>query len=315
MGDQAPAVVRLATRGSALAMAQTRLVADAIVRAVPQCRVEVVVVRTTGDRIVDRPLRSFGDKAVFVREIEDAVRSGAADAGVHSAKDLPIHLGGGMALGAVTEREDPRDAIISRDGRPLAHLPSGARVGTSSLRRRGQLLRLRPDLVCVEVRGNVDTRLAKLDAGEYDALVLAVAGLKRLGVAGRATELLAPEIMMPAAGQGALAVEVPAVTTLGHVWRAIDHASERECLETERLMLQHLGADCHTAAGCLCRSEGGELVLLGTVCTPDGTDSLSVAMRGPLGSGAALAVAAAQDLLARGAGEILRRSRDQSASA
>jgi len=311
-GAGAP-VVRLATRGSTLARAQARLVAGAIVRAMPSCCVEEVVIRTTGDRIVDRPLRAFGDKAVFVREIEDALRRGLADAGVHSAKDLPVTLPGGLALGAVPGRDDPRDAVITRDGRPLADLPAGARIGTSSLRRRGQLLRLRPEAVCLDVRGNVDTRLAKLDAGMYDALILAVAGLNRLGVTGRPIEVLEPEVMVPAAGQGALAVEVPAVTALGPVWRAIDDAAVRECVEVERLFVRRLGADCHTAVGCLCCREGADLSLRGMVCSPDGRRWLEVTMRGPAGGGAALADAAADDLLRRGAAEILQTARDAAA--
>src|ERR1041384_7608168 len=206
----------IASRGSPLALWQARWVAAQLTASGRECRIEIV--KTTGDRITDVPLGQIGSKGLFTKEIEEALLDGRADVAVHSLKDLPAELPAGLVLSAIPEREDPRDAVI---GRRLAELPAGARVGTSSLRRSAQLRKLRPDLSIEPIRGNVDTRLRKLEEGQYDAVVLAAAGLKRLGWGDRIVETLPPEVMCSAVGQGALAIE----TRTGFVGcEGLDHA-------------------------------------------------------------------------------------------
>src|ERR1051326_1082215 len=210
----------IASRGSQLALWQARWVAAQLTAAGRECRIEII--KTTGDRITDIPLGQIGSKGLFTKEIEEALLDGRADVAVHSLKDLPADLPAGLVLAAIPEREDPHDAVA---GKRLADLPAGARVGTSSLRRTAQLQKLRPDLVLAPIRGNVDTRLRKLDEGQYDAVVLAAAGLNRLGLAGRIAEILPAEVMCPAVGQGALAVETRAcanstrASTMPLYWR------------------------------------------------------------------------------------------------
>jgi len=198
----------IGTRGSALAIAQSEWVAAAIRRARPGLAIRIERIRTTGDRMADAPLAAAGGKGLFVKEIEEALLDGRIDLAVHSLKDVPAEVPAGLALGAFPEREDPRDVVVTRGGGPLGRLPEGAMVGTGSLRRQAQLLEARPDLRIVPIRGNVDTRLRKLDAGEVDAVILAAAGMRRLGLDARITEFLPPDRMVPAIGQGALAIEL-----------------------------------------------------------------------------------------------------------
>ena len=290
--------LRLGTRGSALALAQAEAVSRALGGA------EVVVVRTAdGDA---------GDKSRFVRGVEEALLAGAVDVGVHSAKDLPGELPDGLEIVAVPGREDPADAYLGGTAR-LADVPEGARVGTSSLRRRSQLLALRPDLEVVELHGNVDTRIAKLEAGECDGIVLAVAGLRRLGREDEAAFAFAFEEMTPAAGQGALALEARAgderaIRTAG---RLLDSAASLE-LTAERAATVALGADCHTPVGVLARARGDELTIDGYAGLPDGSDWVRDTVSGPAADARELGAALAERMLAAGAADILERTGAQS---
>src|SRR6476659_1584451 len=211
-------MLTIASRGSQLALWQARWVSAQLAARGHECRIEII--KTTGDKITDVPLAKVGTKGLFTKEIEEALLDGRADLAVHSLKDLPTELPDGLVLAAIPEREDPRDAIL---GRRLADLPAGARVGTSSLRRAAQLRRLRPDLVIESVRGNLDTRLRKLDEGQYDSIVLAAAGLKRLGWTGRIAEILDPHVMCSAVGQGALAIETREEGAGREACAALDH--------------------------------------------------------------------------------------------
>src|ERR1035441_7613281 len=231
----------IASRGSQLALWQARWVAAQLSAAGHHCRIETF--KTTGDKITDVPLAKVGTKGLFTKEIEEALLDGRADLAVHSLKDLPTELPEGLVLAAVPEREDPRDAVV---GKTLAELPLGARVGTSSLRRAAQLRQLRPDLQVESVRGNLDTRLRKLDEGQYDAILLAAAGLKRLGWGDRIAEILPPEQMCPAVGQGALAIE----TRAGFDGVALlDHADTHTAVMAERAVLGALGGGCQVPIG------------------------------------------------------------------
>jgi len=290
--------LRLGTRGSALALAQAEAVSRALGGA------EVVVVRTAdGDA---------GDKSRFVRGVEEALLAGEVDVGVHSGKDLPGELPDGLEIVAVPGREDPADAYLGGAAR-LADVPEGARVGTSSLRRRSQLLALRPDLEVVELHGNVDTRIAKLEAGECDGIVLAVAGLRRLGREDEAAFAFAFEEMTPAAGQGALALEARAgderaIRTAG---RLLDSAASLE-LTAERAATVALGADCHTPVGVLARARGDELTIDGYAGLPDGSDWVRDTVSGPAADARELGAALAERMLAAGAADILERTGAQS---
>jgi hydroxymethylbilane synthase len=252
----------IGTRASALALTQTAQVCASLRAAHPDVELEVRHISTRGDRITDRPLAELGRNGVFVTEIEAALREGTIDLAVHSAKDLPSRLSADMRIGALLRREDPRDVLISRGG-PLPSLPSGARVGTSSPRRTAQLRAARPDLIPVDIRGNVDTRLRRLASGDYDALLLAAAGLIRLGRAGEITEWLAPDVMLPAVGQGALALEVRAedVATLALV-SPLNDAPTAAAVRAERSFLARLGADCAAVAAAFATVDAGDTLTI-----------------------------------------------------
>src|SRR5689334_16204511 len=256
-------MLTIASRGSQLALWQARWVAGRLAELGREARIEVI--KTTGDKITDVPLAKVGTKGLFTKEIEEALLEGRADLAVHSLKDLPTELPEGLVLAAIPEREDPRDAIV---GRPLADLPAGAKVGTSSLRRAAQLRRLRPDLVIESVRGNLDTRVRKLEEGQYDAIVLAAAGLKRLGWGEKIAEILPVEIMCSAVGQGALAVET---TVSGcNACQVLDHAPTRAAVTAERGLLGALGGGCQVPIGAHATVSDGSLHLIGLVISPDG---------------------------------------------
>lgn len=267
--------VRVGARGSALSRAQTgwvrRRLAEALGAADVDAAVPLLVITTTGDRIQDRRLMELGGKALFTKEIEAALLEGRIDAAVHSAKDLPADSPDGLTLAAFPEREDPRDALLARDGAGLLDLPRGARVGTASLRRQAQLLAVRPDLDIIMLRGNVDSRLGRLDAGEMDAIVLALAGLKRLGLADRPLQPLDPLLAPPAPGQGALALQTRAADAQAPWARALDHPATRLTLAAERGALEALEGSCRTAMGAHARLEGGRLTLAVEALVPDGS--------------------------------------------
>ena len=264
--------MRIGTRGSLLALRQSESVAAALAAAWPGLSCRLLPISTTGDRDLERPIPTFGGKGVFTLEIERALESGAIQLAVHSLKDLPTAPRPGLAIGAVPPREEPADALVSRAGEPLAALPTGARVGTSSLRRAVQLRQVRPDLRVESVRGNVETRLRKLDEGLYDAVVLARAGLVRTGLAHRTTQVLPPEVMLPAPGQGALAVQRREEDD--EAARLLEPLHDRAaCAATaaERAFLAALEAGCSAPVAALAEVAGGRLEMRGLWATPDGS--------------------------------------------
>jgi hydroxymethylbilane synthase len=290
----------IASRGSQLALWQARWVQAQLTAAGHECRIEII--KTTGDKITDVPLAKVGTKGLFTKEIEEALLDGRADLAVHSLKDLPTELPAGLVLAAVPEREDPRDAVI---GKPLAELPQGARVGTSSLRRSAQLKKLRPDLVIESVRGNLDTRLRKLDEGQYDAILLAAAGLKRLGWGDRIAEILPADVMCSAVGQGALAIETRASGAGFDACSALDHAASHAAVMAERGVLGSLGGGCQVPIGAYATVDGGTIRLLGVVASPDGSEIIRAESSGPAGEAESLGQRLGATLLERGARAIL----------
>lgn len=257
-----------ATRKSALALAQSRAFAAALKAAHPGLELSEKHVTTSGDRIQDRPLADIGGKGLFVKEIEEALLAGEADFAVHSIKDVPAALPPGLALVCIPKREDPRDVLVSPAFKTLAGLPKGARVGTSSLRRAVSLKSARADLEIVPMRGNVDTRLRKVDGGECDAIVLARAGLVRLGLQARATEILEPHVSLPAVGQGALGIEARIDDrAIEKLLAPLDHAETAFCVYAERGVLEALGGDCKTPLGAYAVKQGGNLVVEAFIAT------------------------------------------------
>ncbi|MHB1191447.1 MAG: hydroxymethylbilane synthase [Longimicrobiales bacterium] len=288
--------LRLGTRGSKLALVQSRAVAGRLEAAHRSLTVEIVEIRTSGDRIQDVPLGPHLGQAFFTKEIEDALLEGRVDLAVHSCKDLATALPGGLVLGALPEREDPRDALVSRGGR-LAQLPPGATVGTSSMRRQRFLAAFRPDLRIVDLRGNVPTRVGAVDDGRCDAVVLAVAGLRRLGLEGRITEELDPAVMLPAVAQGALALEVREHDEVTRSLVAVlDDSATRTEVTAERACLHRLEAGCQAPVGALGRVLDGELHLRVAVAAPQGIAAREVS--GPSGDAERLGIEAAEAVLA-----------------
>ncbi len=294
-------MLRIGSRGSALALWQARWVAAGLEELGEVCRIEVI--RTSGDRLTDVALSRAGTKGLFIKELEEALLAGAIDLAVHSLKDMPAEPPGGLILAAVPEREDPRDAVA---GRRLADLPGGARVGTGSPRRSAQLAALRPDLRVEPVRGNVDTRLRKLEESQFDALLLAAAGMRRLGFESRIAELLDPDVMCPAPGQGALALETrdshePAVSLA----RRLEHPPTRAAVDAERAVLRHLGGGCQVPIGAFAEVRNGSLALRAVVVSPDGRSLVRRRAEGPAIEAERLGARLAAELLDRGAREIL----------
>lgn len=294
---------RLGTRGSALARAQTRLVADRLEAA--GWVVEIVRVRTSGDRI--QRDRSFPlARGAFVKELEAALLDGQIDLAVHSAKDMPTEATPGVVVAALPPRGDARDALVTRDGAGLDDLPEGARVATESPRRRAFLLSERPDLEVVGIRGNVDTRLSRLDEGRCEALVLALAGLERLGLAERVAEALDPERMVPAVGQGALAVQARADDPVAAAIAFLDHDPTRRAVLAERAFLTRMGGGCRAPFAAHARIEAGDLVARGAALEPEGRKVLRHTVRGPAGDPARVGRQLADELLERGAAALAR---------
>jgi len=290
----------IASRGSQLALWQARYIAGRLGELGHECRIEII--KTTGDKITDVPLAKVGTKGLFTKEIEEALLDGRADLAVHSLKDLPTELPPGLVLAAVPEREDPRDAVI---GCKLADLPRSAKVGTSSLRRSAQLRRLRPDLQIESVRGNLDTRLRKLDEGQYQAILLAAAGLKRLGWGDRIAEILDPDTMCPAVGQGALAIETLESGAGREAVRALDHASTHAAVAAERGVLGALGGGCQVPIGAHATVQGDHLRLLGVVASPEGDAVIRLEAEGAASDGASIGAQLGDRLLREGARQIL----------
>jgi hydroxymethylbilane synthase len=303
-----PRYLRLGTRGSALALRQASLVAAEIGR--DGVEVELVTIRTTGDAYTGN-LAAVGGKGLFVKELEEALLAGTIDLAVHSLKDLPAALPAGLVLVATPPREDARDALITAGGHGLAEVPAGIRVGTSSLRRRAQILARRPDLRIVALRGNVDTRLRKLVAGEVGAVVVAVAGLNRLGLTPAGIRPLAVEELLPAIGQGALALEARADdAAVAAVVRPLDDPMTAACVSAERAFLEAVGGDCQTPLAAYAEIAGDLLRMRALVAEMDGSRLLTDASEGSPGAAAEIGDRLARALLARGAGEIIARARE-----
>lgn len=304
--DMAARTLRIATRKSPLALWQANFVKDRLEALHPDLQVELVPMSTQGDKILDTPLAKVGGKGLFVKELETAMLEGRADIAVHSMKDVPVEFPDGLGLHTICEREDPRDAFVSNHFNQIDELPQGAVVGTSSLRRQCQLRAARPDLVIRDLRGNVNTRLAKLDAGEYDAIILAAAGLKRLEMAHRIAAFIEPEQSLPANGQGAVGIECRLDDHELHALLApLEHPETRIRVLTERAMNRTLQGGCQVPIGAYALVQGEEVWLRGLVGSPDGSRVIRDEIRGPLAEGEALGHTLAQRLLAAGADVIL----------
>ncbi|MFQ2587802.1 MAG: hydroxymethylbilane synthase [Aeromonas sp. 62-46] len=298
--------LRIATRKSPLALWQANFVKDRLEALHPDLQVELVPMSTQGDKILDTPLAKVGGKGLFVKELETAMLEGRADIAVHSMKDVPVEFPDGLGLHTICEREDPRDAFVSNHFNQIDELPQGAVVGTSSLRRQCQLRAARPDLVIRDLRGNVNTRLAKLDAGDYDAIILAAAGLKRLEMAHRIAAFIEPEQSLPANGQGAVGIECRLDDHELHALLApLEHPETRIRVLTERAMNRALQGGCQVPIGAYALVQGEEVWLRGLVGSPDGSHVIRDEIRGPLAEGEALGHTLAQRLLAAGADVIL----------
>jgi len=296
-------LLRIGTRGSPLALAQAHETRARIASfySLDPDEIEIEVIRTSGDRIQDRPLSEAGGKGLFTKEIEEALIAGRIDLAVHSSKDMPTALPEGLELSAFLPREDVRDAFLSPVAGALRDLPQGAVLGTSSLRRRAMALRIRPDLKPVEFRGNVETRLRKLADGVAHATLLALAGLKRLGLETHATSIIEPDDFLPACGQGAVAIEtrIGDERTSGLVAR-INHEPTQIALRAERAFLTRLDGSCRTPIGGLATIEGGVVTFRGMVLSPDGRQSESVQLEGPVADAERLGFEAAGELISRG---------------
>ena len=304
------APLRIATRKSQLALWQAQHVATLLRQAHPGLEVVLVPMLTQGDRIQDRSLAAIGGKGLFIKELELALEEQRADMAVHSMKDLPGELPLGLTIAAVLERADPRDALVTAKSAGLEDLPRGARVGTSSLRRQAQLLAVRPDLKIETLRGNVDTRLRRHDAGEMDAIVLACAGLTRLGLESRITARLDPAICLPAVAQGVIGIECRRADerTLD-LAASLNHPAARIVMDAERAFAHRLGGSCQSPIAAHARLEGRRLMLDGLVAEPDGSRLLRDAAAGSADDPAALGVLLAERMLAAGAGALLERLR------
>jgi hydroxymethylbilane synthase len=294
-------MLTIGSRGSQLALWQANWVKSRLETLGTECRIEII--KTTGDKIQDVPLAKVGSKGLFTKEIEEALLAGTIDLAVHSLKDLPTVLPEGLTLAAIPEREDVRDALV---GTTLDALPHGAKVGTSSLRRAAQLRALRPDLVLETIRGNVDTRLRKQAEGQYDAIVLAAAGLRRLGWADRIAQTLEPETMCPAVGQGALAIETRDDQGEGyHACRQLNHRETEAAVTAERAVLAALGGGCQVPIGAHAILNGDSMYLRAVVISPDGATLIKKNVTGPAANAASMGRALADELLAAGGREIL----------
>jgi hydroxymethylbilane synthase len=298
--------IKIGTRGSKLALWQANWVKSALTLLHPFLAFEIVIIKTKGDKILDVPLAKVGGKGLFVKEIEDALLNGSIDLAVHSMKDMPAEIPDGLCIGAIPKRETPLDVLISKDGLPLTELKTHARVGTSSLRRASQLLHIRPDLVILPLRGNIDTRLGKLETENLDAIILAAAGIKRLGFENRITEHLDENIMLPAAGQGALCVEIrqddPEV---GPIVVSLEDNQTKVIVMGERAFLRRLEGGCQVPIAAHGKIVENRFTLCGLVATLDGTTVIKETFSGPVDSSETIGLELANRLLSKGAKTIM----------
>jgi hydroxymethylbilane synthase len=300
----------IGTRGSPLALTQTNWVAQQLRE--QGLIVEIQKIKTTGDKILDVPLAKIGGKGLFVKEIEEALLKGEIDIAIHSMKDMPAEIPAGLMIGAIPKREDPRDALITRHNIPWAELPIGSKIGTASLRRQAHLKKLRPDLSFVSLRGNLDTRLRKLNTGEVDAIILAAAGMHRIGWKDKITEYLQTEVSLPAIGQGALAIECRSGdekinTTIAF----LNHTETALLVRSERALLTRLEGGCQVPIAGFAKMENGGITLEGLVSNLDGTEQIYEKRHGAAEWAEALGVQVAELLLAKGAGRILKALTDK----
>jgi hydroxymethylbilane synthase len=302
--------LRIATRKSQLAMWQAEHVATLLRRAHTGLEIELVPMLTQGDRIQDRSLAAIGGKGLFIKELEVALEERRADIAVHSMKDLPGELPAGLTIAAVLERADPRDALLSKAAARLEDLPRGARLGTSSLRRQAQIMAARPDLRIEPLRGNVDTRLRRLDEGAMDAIVLACAGLMRLGLESRITARLDPAISLPAVAQGVIGIECRGADTRTlALLRVLEHEDTHIAMDAERAFAHRLGGSCQSPIAAHARLDGRRLILDGLVAEPDGSRLLRDSLAGSVDAPVALGHQLAERILAAGARSLLERLR------
>lgn len=297
--------LRIGSRGSLLALWQANFVRDKL--AAQGVEADIVIIKTSGDRFQQGNVGQIGLKGVFIKELEDALLEGRVDLAVHSMKDVPTEVPSGLTFPAILERQDVRDCLVARDGSTLSELPTGARVGTSSLRRAAQLRRHRPDLRLMELRGNVDTRLRKLEQGDYDGIVLAKAGLDRLGWSGRISEVIPPEISLPAVGQGAIGVESRGDEreVLGTL-TTMDHPETRTTVAAERALLAELEGGCQVPLGAWARFEGSQLLIDACVLSPDGAECIRDRVTGSPERPEELGRSLARKMLEAGADRVLR---------
>ena len=306
MPPSIPKKIVIASRESTLALWQAEFIKRWLIELYPQSEISILGMTTRGDQILNISLSKIGGKGLFIKELEQAMAEGRADIAVHSMKDLPMNMPPGFALAAIAEREDPRDAFVSNHYKSLDALPAGSVVGTSSLRRESQLRARFPYLQVQPLRGNVQTRLRKLDEGQYAAIILAAAGLKRLGLADRITTVLSPELSLPAVGQGALGIEcLSERTDLIELMKPLHHIRTGQCVESERAMSRELGGSCQVPLGGFAEIIEGKLVLRGFVASPDGSRMLSTQLNGDPATGETMGIHLAKDLKAQGADEIL----------
>lgn len=300
-------IIRIATRKSPLALWQAEHVAERLQRRFPGCRTELIKMTTQGDKILDAPLAKIGGKGLFVKELEQGMLDGVADIAVHSMKDVPVEFPDGLHLAAILSREDPSDAFVSNRYASLQDLPANARIGTSSLRRQCQIKELYPDAEVLSLRGNVNTRLAKLDAGEYDAIILASAGLKRLGMAERISQCLDTSVSLPAIGQGAIGIECRTDDTeINDMLSALHDSETGLCVAAERAMNARLNGGCQVPIAGFARMQGEHLFMRGLVGNPDGSVIYRAERTGGPDTAEAIGRMIAEDLLAQGADKILQ---------
>ncbi|MCP4022753.1 MAG: hydroxymethylbilane synthase [Desulfobacteraceae bacterium] len=298
--------IRIGTRGSQLALWQANYIRTRIETLFEGIEVDIVTIKTKGDRITDRPLAMVGGKGLFVKEIENALLEERVDLAVHSMKDMPGQLPEGLVIGAIPERENPFDVLLSKDNILLSDYKKGAKVGTSSLRRGSQMKHARPDLDIVSIRGNLDTRIRKLKAGEYDAIVLAAAGILRLGLKDEITEYLDESLMIPAVGQGALCIETrendPAMAP---ILEKLDHGQTRVCVSGERAFLRQIEGSCHIPVACFGKMENDQVFLTSLVASEDGQTLVKESILSPLNQVEKYGMVLADQLLEKGGKEIL----------
>lgn len=304
--------IKIGTRGSQLALYQAKKVKATLESIFPDLLVELEIIKTKGDKILDVALSKIGDKGLFTKEIENALIDGSVDIAVHSLKDLPTKLPEGLKLGAVLERGEFRDALVSKNGKKLSELSAGDVVATSSLRRQAGLMKLNDQIIIKDIRGNVNSRLQKMEEGYCDAMIMAAAGLQRLGLENYITEIIDPQIIVPAVSQGAIAIETrlddPEVEFL---MQQVNHTDTWNAITAERAFLAHLEGGCQVPLGCYTKVEKGQLTMYGFVASLDGTHFINETISGEINKGAELGVEMAEKMLGRGALEILNHIKNK----